>query len=181
MKTPAIANNGRWMALLRSAALFVLGLLLVGPALAQSPLSKVPRQATSAQQKSEDQLGRSTPRGTVLGFIRSAKEKDYALAAQYLDTREKAKEAEELARQLQLVLNRGLKVDIDKISRKPEGDLDDESRPTREMIGAVTIRSGKLEILLDLAVLCRNAPAHPRCCRGDERVRHRTVSSAPPG
>ena len=149
MKTPAIANNGRWMALLRSAALFVLGLLLVGPALAQSPLSKVPRQATSAQQKSEDQLGRSTPRGTVLGFIRSAKEKDYALAAQYLDTREKAKEAEELARQLQLVLNRGLKVDIDKISRKPEGDLDDESRPTREMIGAVTVRSGKLEILLE--------------------------------
>jgi len=139
----------KWMLWLRLAALLMPGLLLVRPALAQLPAATAPQQATSVQQKSEDPLGRTTPRGTVVGFFRAARDKDYALAAQYLDTKGKAKTAEELARQLEIVLNRGLKVDLDRISRKPEGDLEDESRPSRESIGVVKTSSGELEILLE--------------------------------
>ena len=149
MKTPASAFGLLWKVLLRSIALLALGLPLVRPALAQLPPATAPQQATSAQQAGEDPLGRSTPYGTVVGFIRSAKDKDFALAAQYLDTKEKEKAAEELARQLAIVLNRGLKVDLDRISRKPQGDLNDEPRPSRDIIGTVTTHSEKLEILLE--------------------------------
>jgi len=149
MKTPASAFGLLWKVLLRSAALLALGLPLVRPALAQLPPATASQQSTSAQQAGEDPLGRSTPYGTVVGFIRAEKNKDYALAAQYLDSKEKGKAAEELARQLAIVLNRGLKVDLDRISRKPQGDLHDEPRPTRDIIGTVTTRSGKLEILLE--------------------------------
>ena len=149
MKTPASAFGLLWNVLLRSIALLALGLPLVRPALAQLPPATAPQQAASAQQAGEDPLGRSTPYGTVVGFIRSAKDKDFALAAQYLDTKEKEKAAEELARQLAIVLNRGLKVDLDRISRKPQGDLNDEPRPSRDIIGTVTTRSEKLDILLE--------------------------------
>ncbi len=149
MKALARTFGFRWKVLFQTVSSVVLCLLLVLPALAQSPPATTPQQTTSAQQAGEDPLGRSTPYGTVVGFIRAAKDKDYALAAQYLDTKEKAKAAEELARQLAIVLDRGLKVDLDRISRKPQGDLHDEPRPTRDLIGTVTTRSEKLEILLE--------------------------------
>ncbi len=149
MKTPANAFGARWMFLFRSASLLVLGLLLARPAPAKSLPATAPRPAAPAQQANEDPLDRSTPHGTVVGFIRATKVKDYVRAAQYLDTRKEAAAAEELAQQLQIVLDRGLKVNIDRISRKPEGDLQDESRIARETIGTVDTRSGKLEILLE--------------------------------
>ena len=149
MKALASTFGFRWKVLFRTVSSVVLGMLLVLPALAQSPPATAPRQATSVQQAGEDPLGRSTPYGTVVGFLRAAKDKDYALAAQYLDTKGKAKAAEELALQLANVLNRGLKIDLDRISRKPQGDLHDEPRPTRDFIGTVTTRSEKLEILLE--------------------------------
>jgi MscS family membrane protein len=133
----------------RSASWIVLGLLLVCPALAQSPPTTTPQPDTSAQQADEDPLGRSTPYGTVVGFTRANRAEDYVRAAQYLDTRKKGVAAEKLAQQLQIVLDRGLKVDIDQISRKPEGDMQDESRTTRERIGDVDTGAGKLEILLE--------------------------------
>ena len=111
MKALASTFGFRWKVLFRSTSSVVLGMLLVLPALAQSPPATAPQQSTLAQQAGEDPLGRSTPYGTVVGFIRAAKDKDYALAAQYLDTKGKAKAAEELARQLAIVLNRGLKID----------------------------------------------------------------------
>ncbi len=137
MKTPESAAGMRGMLVFRLAALLVLGLLPAWPAHAQSPLAKTPQSATPVQQAEEDPLGRSNPHGTVLGFIRAAKAKDYDRAAEYLDTKKKAAAAEELAKQLQIVMDRGLNVNLDRISRKPEGDLQDESRTTRERIGIV--------------------------------------------
>lgn len=137
------------MMLFRSATWVVLALLLASPALAQSPLATAPKPDTPAQQTDEDPLGRSTPYGTVVGFDRAIRAEEYGRAVQYLDTRKKGGAAEELALQLQNVLDQGLKVDIDRISRKPEGDIQDESRATRERIGTVDTGAGKLEILLE--------------------------------
>ena len=149
MKTPASAVGVRRMVIFRSASLLILGLLLGWPALAQSPPATAPKPDASAQQADEDPLGRSTPYGAIKGFVLAAKDKDYSRAAQYLDTRKKAAAAEELAQQLQIVLDRGLKVDLDRISRKPEGDRQDGLLTTRQRVGTVNTRSGKLEILLD--------------------------------
>ena len=132
MKTLASTVGARRMVISPLAGLFVLGLLLVWPAQAQLPPATPPQPAASAQRAEEDPLGRQTPYGTVVGFIGAAKDKDYGRAAKYLDTKKQAGAAEELARQLKLVMDRGLKVDIDQISREPEGNVQDESRTTRE-------------------------------------------------
>jgi len=149
MKAMASAVRVRWMWIFRSATLLVLGLLLVRPAHAQFPPATTTKPAESAQRAYEDPLGRVTPYGTVVGFLRATKDKDYALAAKYLDTKKKEAGAEELAQQLQIVLNQGLREDLDRISRKPEGNLRDESRASREMVGTVRTGSGDLEILLE--------------------------------
>jgi MscS family membrane protein len=133
----------------RSASWIVLALLLVSPALAQSLPATAPQPAASAQQTDQDPLGRSTPHGTVAGFLRAIRTQEYARAAQYLDTKKKGGAAEELAQQLATLLDRGLLADIDRLSRKPEGSLEDGLPDTRERVGTVDTRSGKLEILLE--------------------------------
>lgn len=151
MKKRASAVGARRMVIFRSASFLILGLLLVRPALAQSlpAIAPQPDNTATAQKVEEDPLGRSTPYGTVVGFYRAANDNNYDRATKYLDTKRQAGAAEELARQLKFVMDRGLKVDIDQISKKAEGNVQDESRTSRERIGAVDTESGKLEILLE--------------------------------
>lgn len=149
MKTMPSTVGVRWMSIFRSIFLVFLGLLLVLPALAQSPPTAAPQPAPSVQPADEDVLGRSTPHGAVSGFIQAVKGKDYVRAAEYLDTKKRGDEAEKLARQLQVVLDRGLKADIDRLSRKPEGELQAGLPPTHNRVGTVDTRAGKLEILVE--------------------------------
>jgi MscS family membrane protein len=130
-------------------SLLVLALVLVRPALAISPPATAPQPNTLAQPADEDPLGRSTPYGTVVGFVRAAKAGDYTRAAQYLDTKKKAAAAENLAEQLQIVLDRGLKADLDRLSRTPEGGLEYGLPPTQNRVGTVSTRSGELDILVE--------------------------------
>jgi MscS family membrane protein len=85
----------------------------------------------------------------VLGFLKSAKRGDYKQAAAYLDVRESPSQAQELARQLQVVLNEGLTGNLDSLSRSPDGDLKDSLRRDRDLVGFVETKSGRLDILLD--------------------------------
>ncbi|WP_245632622.1 mechanosensitive ion channel family protein [Edaphobacter aggregans] len=98
----------------------------------------------------EDPLGRTSPRGCVLGFLRAAEAKDYAKAAEYLDGRRPQQQAEQLALQLKYLLDLRLSTNIDAISRSPKGDLEDQVRVSRERIGVVKTPNGDLEIFLDL-------------------------------
>ena len=41
--------------------------------------------------ETDDPLGRSSPKGTVYGFIKSASQKEYEQALQYLDTKKKVR------------------------------------------------------------------------------------------
>jgi MscS family membrane protein len=77
---------------------------------AQSPLSGVlPSSAatTSTPSSSSDPLGRTSPSGSVLGFLKAAQAGNYSIAAQYLqmNAARRQAEGEELARQLNAVLN----------------------------------------------------------------------------
>jgi len=132
------------------ATAFALALLLalLSPAL--------PALAGEVGQGREDPFGRTTPRGTVYGFIRAAQREDYERAAQYLDSRQPPRAATTLALQLQVVLDRvrlvderGFTVDLDSLSSKPEGRLDDDLPIGQERVGIAKTSSGQVEIFLD--------------------------------
>jgi MscS family membrane protein len=135
--------------MLSSASLLLLSALLVRPVVAQLSKTAGFQPDTTEQKPDDDPLGRSTPYGTVRGFVGAAERSDYSQAAQYLNTRKKGEAAQKLAQQLQAVLDWGLKVDLLKISRKPEGDATDALSISRDRVGTIETRSGELDILVD--------------------------------
>ena len=97
----------------------------------------------------EDPLGRSTPYGTVFGFIKSATQGDYEHALQYLDTKKTGPSAEKLIVALETILDRGFSGKLGTLSNKPEGNLDDTLPPSKERVGTVKTPSDSYDILLE--------------------------------
>jgi MscS family membrane protein len=90
----------------------------------------------------DDALGRGTPRSSVRGFLSAAKDRDYARAAEYLDLRGLPAGMEsqwpELARQLRIVLDQTLWVDLDSLSPDAEGDQNDNLPIVRDRVGRIS-------------------------------------------
>ncbi len=139
----------------------LLNLLLCVAALAQTaskpakpPSNPLASAAQSAEQAPpapavpEDPLGRSSPHGCVVGFLKAAEKQDYARAAQYLDVRKPPEQAEELAKQLQTLLDTGLSTNLDSLSRESAGDVADNLRSSRDLVGTVKTERGSLDILV---------------------------------
>jgi MscS family membrane protein len=103
---------------------------------------------TETQAVTEDPLGRSTPYGTVIGFLTATEAEDYQRASQYLESTLSAKGKEELARKLKLVLDRGLKINMDTLSKKPEGNLEGLLAADLEKVGTAKYEGESLDILL---------------------------------
>jgi MscS family membrane protein len=97
----------------------------------------------------DDPLGRSTPWGTLLGFMRAMDRQDYGRATEYLDTKQPAKQAEEIARLLQTVLDMRMSGDLGDVSRRPEGDLQDGLSQNREKVGVVKSDAKTFDIILE--------------------------------
>ena len=95
----------------------------------------------------KDPLGRSTPRGTVLGFLIAAGKGDNQIAAQYLNTKEAPKAAATLAGELFVVLNRRLPARLNEISDRPEGTATSLLRPNLYLVG--TIDGANLDVTLE--------------------------------
>lgn len=134
-----------------SGAWFSLVLLMVflPPGLrAQTSLAPQPA-ASTREENSDDPLGRSTPRGTVLGFTRAANREDFDQAASYLDTQQRGDLARELAQHLGVILDREASIDLSELSRRPEGSLSFPQNPDRELVGVVRTSSGNMDIWLD--------------------------------
>jgi MscS family membrane protein len=93
----------------------------------------------------DDPLGRSSPFGTVLGFIKAVEREDLNRATEYLDTQLLPKQARKSAQDLATVLDAA---DLQELSRKPEGDTEDGLPPSRERIGVVKTGKGSHEIVL---------------------------------
>jgi MscS family membrane protein len=102
-----------------------------------------------AQAPSADTLGRSTPRGTVFGFLYASSKNDMELAVLYLDTPEQGTAATALARQLAAALNRYLPARLNEISDEPEGSIQDPRRPDEELIGTISAPNGDLDIIVE--------------------------------
>jgi MscS family membrane protein len=114
-----------------SAAVFpqIPGLTAPQPAPVAQPAPAVP----------PDSLGRETPRGTLLGFIKAAQEEKYAVAIEYFQPppsrrRRSEQDDEELAVQLLTIFNQKFSGALELTSRDPLGRLDDGLPPDQERI-----------------------------------------------
>ena len=105
--------------------------------------------ATTAAAPAVDPLGRSTPRGTVWGFLHAARKGELDLARQYLDTQLGQQAAEELAQQLFVVLDARLPARLTQISDVPEGSRTNPLQPDQDLVGTVSGAAGSVDILLD--------------------------------
>jgi len=106
----------------------------------------------------DDPLGRSTPQGTVLGFLKAMQREDYERAVDFLDTRQTGKRAEQLARELKYILDQGLLNIKTTLSSKPEGNLQDNLPDNRELVGTVKTKRGEYKILLERVQKENNPP-----------------------
>jgi MscS family membrane protein len=122
---------------------------LLFPVLAVAQLVTSTPPAATQPEAARESLGRSTPRGTVLGFLSAAHKGNYELAAQYLDTRLRDKSAAILAHQLFVVLDRRLPARLNQLSDKAEGSLPNPLRPDEDVVGTITSVNGNVDILLD--------------------------------
>jgi MscS family membrane protein len=120
---------------------------------AQAPPAAKP---ASVQQSpaAPDPLGRETPRGTVMGFLRAAQDENYGVAAQYFQPttgrrRPSLEEDQDLAAQLLAVFNQRIPASaLDSLSREPQGRLDDGLPPNQELLTGVREENGNFSIIL---------------------------------
>lgn len=99
--------------------------------------------AAWSQEKSQeielDALGRTTPKSSLLGFLRSTHVGNFKQAIRYLqfspDVAEKKKV--EVARELAFVFDRGFVGNLDTVSAKPEGSLNEDLPTDRDGVGAL--------------------------------------------
>lgn len=109
--------------------------------------------ATPAQgpspEESQDPLGRTTPRGTVSGFLKAGYDAKYDTAAQYLDTRARGEAAELLAKQLFFVIDARLPAKLGGVSNNPRGSMLDPLNTKRELIGSVVVDTAGVDIYLE--------------------------------
>jgi MscS family membrane protein len=132
--------------------------LLVLPAVVSAQIPGITPSPTpahnTAQAANVDPLGRETPRGTVMGFLRAAQDENYAVAVQYFQPaagrrRARADEEQDLAAQLLAVFNQKiLTSSLDSLSRDPQGRLDDGLPPNQELLAGVREGSGSFSIQL---------------------------------
>jgi MscS family membrane protein len=135
-----------------ATCLVFLGFLATEKAWAQASIpGSAPASAQPAQPAiPQDALGRTTPRGTVRGFLTAAAGKaDYDTATHYLNTRLRGEAAGVLALQLFTVLNRRLPTQLNEISDRPEGSLTYAGEPDKELVGTIDTDTGKVDILLE--------------------------------
>jgi len=114
--------------------------------------------ASAAKAAEKDPFERDSPHGCVRGFLKAADREDYSQAAQYLDARATSSQAQELARELDVVINHGLSGNLDDLSRAPEGDVKDDLGQNRDRVGYVQTASGRLDILLQRVQLKSEPP-----------------------
>jgi len=119
---------------------------------AQSPLSSVLSPSSpSTSTAPADQLGRTTPSGSVIGFLQAAQSGNYSIAAQYLQmsAARRQSEGEQIANQLYTVLNSPAATSVRLGSYTQAEGIPQEGVPLgRQKLG--TMSSGDVEDDLEL-------------------------------
>ena len=124
-------------------------LLVLSPAAwsqVESPKAPVPE---AKPEPPKDPLGRTTPRGAVLGFLNAARKGNSEIAVLYLNTPLRGAGAQELARQLAIVLNRRLPARLNLLSDSPEGSMLDPLKPDEDLVGTISTAKGDIDIQVE--------------------------------
>jgi MscS family membrane protein len=124
-------------------------LLLPSSAVLGQLAAPTPKTTEATQEPAPDPLGRNTPRGAILSFLSVARSGNAQVAALYLSTSLRGADAENLAHQLAVVLNRRLPARLNEVSDKPEGSLRDPLRPDEDIIGTISTSKGDLDIMVE--------------------------------
>jgi MscS family membrane protein len=142
--------------------IFLVAFIVAGSFAAQKPGllpgAKEAQRPADPEVAYTDPLGRSTPQGTVFGFVKSAAQGNYDQALQYLDTKIIGLKARKLIDAVQVILDRGFSGKLGMLSNKPEGYLDDNLPPSKERVGMVKAPSGSFDILLERVQRGNNPP-----------------------
>lgn len=101
----------------------------------------------------EDEYGRGTSRSSVEGFLAATRNLDYKHAAEYLDLRKlspsrRKSEGPKLARELKIVLDQALLIDLDVLSTDPKGHLDDGLPSYRDWVGRIETKNRPVNVFL---------------------------------
>jgi len=108
-----------------------------------------PAAAPAPVETSKDALGRDTPRGTLFGFMRAAREGNLEVASMYLHPSLSAEAKRDLARQLYVVLDSRLPTRLNEISDSPEGSRSNPLKPDQDVVGVISAREGPLELVVE--------------------------------
>lgn len=102
----------------------------------------------SATPEPGDPLGRSTPHGTVFGFLHAAQNGKYKEAAQYLQLskKERATSGEQIARQLHQLMDNAFVGRVGTISNQKEGSVQEGVPQDHERIGAFRVGGGETNV-----------------------------------
>ncbi len=137
-----------------AALCLVIGLLVpAGPAAARSTAPE-PAAAPSAEpDSSSEALDRRTPRGAMTGFLDATSRRDYGRAADYLDLSRigqgrRAELGPARARELRIVIDQAVSIDLEDLSDRPEGTPREGLRADQALIGTVTTEAGTIPLLL---------------------------------
>jgi MscS family membrane protein len=134
----------------RTPAIFLLSLLpLLSPAVWPQVAVPTAPVAEAKPEPAKDPLGRTTPRGAVLGFLNAARKGNSEIAVLYLNTPLRGPDAADLARQLAMVLDRRLPARLNSLSDKPEGAIPDPLNPDEDLVGTITTAKGDLDIFVE--------------------------------
>lgn len=100
-----------------------------------------------------DDFQRGTPRSSLRGFLAAARQGEWTRAAEYLDLRrirpaDRAFAGPELARQLYVVLERTLWVDLNDVAADPTGAADDGLTRDQDLVGTIQSRNAPVDVLL---------------------------------
>jgi MscS family membrane protein len=151
-----------WISFIASA---VIGSAFVGGAFAEEKpkvadmLKNEPEQGEQPPPQGPKEMGpadefeRGVPRSSVRGFIAATHDGDYERAAEYLDLRRLPRTMNpemgaEYARQLKVVLDRSLWIDLDQLSTSSQGHAEDGLPPYRDRVGRVKVGAQDVDILL---------------------------------
>lgn len=148
--------------------LFLLGLQCFNPGLAaddpETPKVKELIEAEAAEEAQAkeqaavpraipaDEFDRGTPRSSVLALSQALKDREFERAMNYLDMRNVPggvrRQGKDLARQLKVISDRTLWVDVETISSDPKGHGDDGLPVHRDILTRVKTRDGPIDILM---------------------------------
>ncbi len=109
--------------------------------------------APAQPEPATDALGRTTPRGTVVGFLSAARKGELNVARQFLNTDLHEKQAEALARQLFVVLDARLPARLTLLSDAPEGSRANPLALDQDIVGHVEGRDGDVAIVVQRVTL----------------------------